>query len=138
MKDTQSAGYISIEKNNIDLQEIPIRGGKVNAYFTFKNDGNESIALLQGQTSCMCTEAFVESSDGIKSPRIQMPGHGASIAQINQVLDPGENATLTAIFDPMAHGPTGTGPIMRDIYIKTNSKKTPEVKFSFQGNVVDK
>ena len=83
----------------------------------------------------MCTEAVIKGSGNITSPRIKMPGHGP-IAQINQVLEPNEKAQLIATFDPLAHGPNGTGPIMRVIIIKTNSVKTPEVKFIFQGNVI--
>ena len=135
MTNIDSNGYISIEKNNIDLNDIPILGGKVNIDYTFTNKGTEPVALFQGTTSCMCTEAVVESSQGVKSPRITMAGHGA-IAKINQVLKPGETSTLIAVYDPMAHGPGGIGVIKRDVFIKTNSIKTPEIRFSFQGTVV--
>ena len=134
LKDTASTGFVTIDYNNVDLKEIPIRGGKVNAYFTFRNAGDKPVVLTEGLTSCVCTEAVVKGNNNITSPRIKMPGHGP-IAQINQVLEPNEEAQLIATFDPLAHGPDATGSIMREVIIKTNSIKTPEVKFTFQGDV---
>ncbi len=132
---SKSEANISIKKNNINLGEIPIMGGKKDIEFTFTNEGNESVALFEGETSCMCTEAVVKSKDGIISPRIKMRGHGAQ-ANINQVLEPGETATVIATYDPLAHGPNAVGPIKRDVFIKTNSKATPVLQFSFQGTVI--
>lgn len=136
LKNTQSTSSIIIEQNNIDLGEIPIMGGKVDANFSFTNMGNDPVALFEGETSCMCTEAVVKSADGITSPRIQMPGHGGQQVSVNQVLEPGETATLIATFDPLAHGPNATGAIKRDVFIKTNSKANSVLQFSFQGNVI--
>lgn len=130
----RSNGKLMIVSNNIDLKEIPIFGGKVNADFTVRNDGDEPVAILQGETSCMCTEAVVKGKDGFESGKIVMRGHG-SARSINYTIQPGEEAVVTAIFDPMAHGPNATGPVRRDVYIKTNSTETPQLKFSFQGNV---
>ena len=135
LKDVASTGFVTIDSNNIDLKEIPIRGGKVDVYYTFRNAGDEPVVLMEGTTTCMCTEAVIKGNNDITSPRIVMPGHGA-IAQINQVLEPNEEAQLIATYDPLAHGPNGTGSIMREIIIKTNSVKTPEIKFIFQGNVI--
>jgi hypothetical protein len=120
----------------VDLGEIPIRGGDVDALFRFKNNGSDPVSLVYGETSCMCTEAVVKKADGTLSSRIQMPGHGSS-GRLSMVIEPGEEAQMTATFDPMAHGPSALGPIMREIIIQTNSETTPELRFSFQGNVVE-
>ncbi len=134
-KTTASSGALTILDNNIDLGEIPIEGGDVEVAFTFTNDGEEAVTLLGGETSCMCTEAVVKTNDGVTSPRIKMAGHGAT-AKLDQVVQPGEQATLVAIFDPMAHGPNALGVIKRDVILQTNSQTTPQVRFSFQGNVI--
>ncbi|MDP4007626.1 MAG: DUF1573 domain-containing protein [Candidatus Peregrinibacteria bacterium] len=136
MKGTQSASSITIYNNDYDFGDIPINGGKVSVEFPFKNSGQDSIVISEGITTCMCTEAVVESNDGIVSPTLKMPAHGNAIAQVNQVLESGESAKLTATFDPMAHGPGGVGPITREVILKTNSTVLPEVKFKFKGNVV--
>lgn len=118
-----------------ELGDIMIKGGLVNTEFKFKNMGNEPINLVSGETSCMCTEAIVKRDNGEISTRIEMPGHGSS-GRIDMTIEPGEEATLIATFDPMAHGPNALGPIQREIILKTNSKKTPELRFSFNGNVI--
>ncbi len=130
---SQSVGFIDIKLNNLDQGEIPMSEGKIDIPFTFYNGGKEAVVLFSGQTSCMCTEAVVQNSDGTVSPRLTF--HGAP-AQINQVLEPGEEAQLIATYDPNAHGPDATGPIIRDIIVQTNSARTPQVKFKFQGEVV--
>lgn len=134
MRDTKSTGYITVVENNFNVGTIEMSKGNIDISYTFRNDGDEPVALFEGETSCMCTTARVKSAGGT-SPRIIMRGHGAS-ATINQVLDPGEEATLIATYDPNAHGPSGTGQISRDVFIKTNSSKTPTVKFRFFGNVI--
>ncbi len=109
-------------------------GGKVNADFTVRNDSSEPVAILNGETSCMCTEAIVKGKDGFESGVIVMRGHGPA-KSINYTIQPGEEATVTAIYDPLAHGPDATGPVARDVYLRTNSTQTSELRFSFRGNV---
>jgi len=135
LKGKTSNGVVSIDNNFVDAGTIKMSEGKVDIPFTFRNTGSEPVVLLDGATSCMCTEAVVKGSDGTLSPRIKMPGHGP-IASVFQILDPGEEAELIATFDPNAHGPQAVGPIVRDVVIKTNSSKTPEIRFEFKGNVV--
>ena len=131
----QVSSVVEIAKNNFDIGDIPIRGGNVDAKFSFKNTGDETLKLTHGSTSCMCTEAVVQLSNGEMSPRIKMPGHGSS-GKMKMELAPGEEATLTATFDPMAHGPNAIGPITRDVILKTNSKTDPQIRFTFSGNVI--
>jgi hypothetical protein len=134
MRKNRSAGYITVVNNNVNVGTIEMSKGNIEIHYLFRNDGDEPVALLEGETSCMCTTAQVKGEGGT-SPLIIMRGHGAS-ASVNQVLDPGEEATLIAAYDPNAHGPSGTGEISRDVIIKTNSTKTPSVTFRFFGNVV--
>ncbi|PJA89886.1 MAG: hypothetical protein CO137_01840 [Candidatus Magasanikbacteria bacterium CG_4_9_14_3_um_filter_32_9] len=119
----------------LDLGEIPIQGGTVDAEFKFKNNGPDKVSLVYGETSCMCTQAIIKKDNGELSPRIEMQGHGSN-GVLKMILEPGEEATLIATFDPMAHGPDAIGPITREVIIKTNSETTPELIFEFQGNVV--
>ena len=135
LMDKQSSGVIRAEQSSVDLGTIRMSEGKVDIPYTFRNDGDEPVVLLEGTTSCMCTEAVVKSNDGAVSPRIKMPGHGPT-ARIYQVMDPGEEAEPLATYDPNAHGPKGTGPIMRDVILRTTSTMTPKVIFRFSGNVV--
>ncbi|PIR53037.1 hypothetical protein COU76_03215 [Candidatus Peregrinibacteria bacterium CG10_big_fil_rev_8_21_14_0_10_49_10] len=134
MRNIKSNGYITVTQNNINVGTIEMSKGTIDIPFLFRNDGNEPLALLEGETSCMCTTASIKSKAG-RSQRMTMRGHGV-IARMYHVLDPGEEATLIATFDPNAHGPSGTGQISRDVIVQTNSSRTPSMQFRFMGNVV--
>lgn len=130
-----SSELVSLTQGMNNLGEIPIMGGKVDTEFQFQNTGSEPVKVVFGETSCMCTEGVIKKENGEISARIKMQGHG-STGRMDTTIEPGEIATLVATFDPLAHGPGVTGPITRHLIIKTNSETTPEVSFSFQGNVV--
>lgn len=120
-----------------NLGNIPIKGGKVSTKFSFQNTEKSSLIVLKGQTSCMCTVANIQKVWASLSPTITMPmGQGNNGTRLDITLAPGETAELVAIFDPMAHGPDAVGPIKRDVTLTTDSTETPEIKFSFLGNVV--
>lgn len=124
--------------DSINLWNIPMGGGKVSAKFPFRNTGSGILTIRSGQTSCMCTEAVIQKNGKIISPTIVMPGHSsAGATSLSITLNPNEEAELIAIFDPMAHGPTATGPIKRDVTITTDSAITPEIRFSFFGTVTE-
>lgn len=120
-----------------NLGDIPIKGGKVATKFSFQNTGKGNLTILKGQTSCMCTVANISKVGSSISPTITMPmGQGSSGTRLDITLAPGETAELIAVFDPMAHGPDAVGPIKRDVILTTDSTETPEIRFSFLGNVV--
>lgn len=135
LKNTESSGEIEVLNNDIDLGDIVITGGKVDANFTFRNTGEEPVVIKTGATSCMCTTAVIRKSDGTESVRMKMPGHGPAPV-FAMLINPGEEVELIATFDPMAHGPDAVGPITRDVLLQTTSKETPQVEFNFQGNVI--
>lgn len=130
-----SNSALAVTNNLVDLGEIPIKGGIVEATFVVKNTGDEAVDIIGAETSCMCTEAEIILADGSSSPKIKMRGHGAT-SRIAMTINAGEEATVKAYFDPMAHGPNATGPIKRDVIVKTNSTEMPTVTASFQGVVV--
>lgn len=130
-----SSAVLAVDSSLVDLGEIPIKGGIVEAIYTLENNGSESITITRGETSCMCTEAAIRSLDGTLSKRMKMPGHGAPVGNMNIEIKPNETAELIAYYDPMAHGPNGTGPIKRDVILHTNSNVQSTLSVSFQGVV---
>lgn len=117
---------ITIDKTEHDFGDIDIFGGKVETKYTITNTGTQDVRTTSAQTSCMCTEGKI---DGFK---FGMHGsYGKSV-----IIPTGASKTLTAIFDPLAHGPDGTGRIKRDLFIKTNSSVTPEIRLQFSANVI--
>ena len=97
----------------------------------FKNTGESHLELTNFKTSCMCTETQI-SINGEKSPVFGMN----TISDWKGVVRPGETAVVNVVFDPMFHGPQGTGPITRIVSFDTNDSGNRTVEFRLTGNVV--
>jgi hypothetical protein len=122
---TVSSSVVVVEEP-YDFGDIDIFAGKVSTTYTLKNEGTEAVTIISAQTSCMCTEGEI---DGL---RFGM--HGSEVEDL--VIESGGEKILTAIYDPLAHGPNGTGKITRELMLKTNSENTPLINVKFSANVV--
>ena len=80
----------------------------------------------------MCTEAIV-AIDGEKSPIFGMHTRSGW----KGVIEPGQTAVVKVVFDPMFHGPQGTGPITRLVSFNTNDSENSTVELRLTGNVVN-
>lgn len=123
---TKVASTVTVVEQPHDFGDIDIFGGKVSTTYTLKNEGSEDVTITSAVTSCMCTEGEIGD--------LKFGMHESSGKTV--VIPRGEEKTLTATFDPLAHGPNGTGKIKRELFLKTNSIETPEVKVTFSGNVI--
>jgi hypothetical protein len=123
---TAVASEIVVTEGSHDFGTINIFGGKVETDFTLTNTGTEDVTIVAGTTSCGCTDGSI---DGI--------GFGMHKQMSSQVvIEAGESKSVTAIYDPLAHGPNATGPVTRQLFLKTNSEATPEVELRISANVV--
>lgn len=120
------ASAITVVESAHDFGDIDIFDGKVSTTYTLKNEGLEDVQILSAVTSCMCTEGEI---DGM---RFGM--HEQSNKEV--IIPAGEEKILTATFDPLAHGPNGTGKITRELSLATNSSETPTIIVTFAANVV--
>jgi len=120
------ASTITVAETPYDFGDIDIFGGKVSTTYTLINTGTEDVSITSAVTSCMCTEGEIGG--------LTFGMHESSGDMI--IIPAGGEKILTATFDPLAHGPEGTGKIKRELYLKTNSTATPEIKVTFSGNVV--
>lgn len=120
------ASAITVVEESYDFGEIDIFGGKVSTTYTLKNEGTEDVSITSAVTSCMCTEGEIED--------LKFGMHESSGKTV--VIPAGEEKVLTAIYDPLTHGPNGTGKIKRELFLNTNSTETPEIKVTFSGNVI--
>tara|TARA_B100000745_G_scaffold300564_1_gene255332 strand:- start:16179 stop:16658 length:480 start_codon:yes stop_codon:yes gene_type:complete len=120
-----SAPLVVVEEP-FDFGDIDIFGGTVTTTFTLQNNGTEDVSIVAAVTSCACTEGEIDD--------LQFGMHESTGAQV--VVPAGGTKELVATFDPLAHGPNGTGRVTRELYLSTNSTVTPEVKAVFTGNVV--
>lgn len=125
---TEVASALVAEESFYDFGEIGIFDGKVQKDFVLTNMGEESLTILNGTTSCGCTEGEI---DGV------VFGMHEGMAR-SVVIEPGQSKTLTAIYDPLAHGPDAVGKAERQLFLKTNSTATPEIEIKISANVVKK
>lgn len=114
--------------SSFDFGVISMARGKVSREFSFVNSGEESLAINQIYTSCMCTTAVLDLA-GRKFGPFGMPGHGFS-APIKAEVGPNEAGKLNVVFDPAAHGPTGVGPVERIVYVKTEDGATLQFRIT--------
>lgn len=120
-----------VDQKTHDWGTIPYSGGNVSKTFTIKNTGTDVLKLTNIKTSCACTYAQV-TIDGKISPKFGM--HTTSSWAGDVAV--GKEASLTVVFDPAFHGPTGVGPMERLISVQTNDISNPNLEFSLKGNVV--
>ena len=125
-----SAGKSALgaEEINYDFGSISMAAGDVKREFKLKNTGGSPVRIESVYTSCMCTTATLRIGDKKFGP-YGMPGHGFA-PRIGESLDPGEEATVEAVFDPSAHGPAGVGFIQRSIIIENDAGEPLELTFS--------
>lgn len=124
----QVASAVTVENLSHDFGDIDILGGKVSTTYTLKNEGTEDVYITSAITSCMCTEG--------KIGELQFGMHGSNDKIV--VIPAGGEEILTAIYDPLAHGPEGTGAVTRELSLQTNSTITPKILVKFSANVIKK
>jgi len=115
-----------------DWGTIGINNGDVEATFEIKNEGTAPLKLLNTSTSCACTEAQF-TYEGATSSLYGMHTTSNDILEVS----PGKTATLKAIYDPLFHGPSGTGPITRQVFVETNDPASPTLTFTLLAEVVE-
>jgi hypothetical protein len=122
----QIASVISVDRESHDFGEIEIFAGKVETTYILTNEGEQDVIIKSAITSCMCTEGIIG--------KMKFGMHSATGGYV--VIPAGGEETLTAIYDPLAHGPDGVGKITRELTVKTNSITTPEITVKLSANVV--
>jgi hypothetical protein len=99
-----------------DFGIISMKDGNVKKEFVIKNTEDIAIEVKKIYTSCMCTDAVLKLNNNIYGP-YGMLGHG-SVPEVNQTLNPNQDAVIEVIFDPNAHGPSGIGVIERVVTLE--------------------
>jgi len=126
-----SGGKAEVPVTSFDWGTIDYGGGDAIAEFIINNPGSGPLSLSEVSTSCMCTTAQIIINDQ-KSPFFGMHQKSSWIGQI----PPGVQAKLKVVFDPAFHGPSGVGPVVRQVVMKTNDPEHPKLEFNLTGTVV--
>lgn len=123
------------EEKTFDFGTVSMANGKVSHVFKIKNIGNAPANIIKIYTSCMCTEAVIINGKSRKGP-FGMLGHGGFSSKINEAISPGEEIIIDVSVDPAAHGPQGTGPAKKIVYIESDSAISPILELLLDINVV--
>lgn len=122
---------LEVTETNYDWGNIDYSGGMVETLFEIKNVGSTTLSLYNVYTSCMCTTAQLATGK-VQSPLFGMHTKSDYVLQV----EPGDSASLKIVFDPAYHGPSGVGPVTRQIKVSTNDPSQTELDFSLSGVVV--
>lgn len=122
---TASAGAsaLTAAETDFDFGSSSMAKGKVTHVYKVKNTTASPITVSRLYTSCMCTQASLVTAKGKAGP-FGMMGHGY-VPSISEEIAAGEEAQIEVVFDPAAHGPSGIGPVSRQIVVETNDGKDP-------------
>lgn len=118
-------GALTFDKSQYDFGTISMAKGKVSKEFILENKTQGDIRIGDTYTSCMCTEVELKAGNKVLGP-FGMQGHGLS-SGINLTVKPGEKLIAKVVFDPSAHGPSGVGPIERQVAINTSAGSEPAI-----------
>ena len=119
-EDVVLSGFVDTESQLFfDFGNINIEGGLIDHSFIFTNDSESELLIKNLFTSCGCTAAEVELSDGTRSPKFGMNDSSTW----GQVVAPGEEFEVVVTYDPMAHGPNATGEMNRSVIMVSSSEE---------------
>lgn len=121
---------IEVSPKEYDAGTVSMAAGVVKKDYEIKNVGTGDLKINDIWTSCHCTTAILKVA-GKESPKFGMDHAGFW----SQVLAPGQTAQLEVIFDPAFHGPQGTGPAVREIYLSTNDPQNKTASVMLTANV---
>lgn len=133
LEKTDGAKLQVLEKN-FDFKNIPYGGGLAIHNYAIKNVGDKDLQIANLATSCTCTKTYGKTPAGI-GPKSSMQGMSQPSGWIG-ILKPGESGEVISEFDPTFHGPSGVGPISRNVSFETNDPDNPYVELSFSGVVI--
>ncbi len=103
---------ISVEATSLDIGDV-VNGDIVSRDLIVRNDGEVDLVVDSIITSCTCTKASVDP----------------------MTIAANQSGTLHIEFDSGFHGPDLTGPLIRQVFIKSNDPQQPELQVEFIVNV---
>ncbi len=114
----QGPPRIALSTTLVDFGQIA-KTARVEGRVTVRNAGGQTLEILSVTTSCGCTKARLDS----------------------QIIEPGQETTLTVIFDAASHSaeqtPASSEPevVSHVIYLRTNDPVQPEAELEIRANL---
>lgn len=130
--ENQGNPKIEIAQKRYNAGTVSMANGLVKHTYEIKNIGDGDLKIDRIWTSCHCTTARLMVGDK-ESPKFGMNNNPVFWSQ---KIAPNETGQLEVIFDPAFHGPQGTGPVVRVVYLSTNDKQNVKAEVRLSANVV--
>lgn len=130
--ENQGNPKIEIAQKRYNAGTVSMANGLVKHTYEIKNIGDGDLEIERIWTSCHCTTARLRVGDK-ESPKFGMNNNPVFWSQ---KIAPNEVGQLEVIFDPAFHGPQGTGPVVRVVYLSTNDKQNVKAEVRLSANVV--
>lgn len=127
------AAVLTAQPTGFAFGRVQISGGYVTTRFVVTNVSDRPVRLQRVYTSCNCTTASLEFSDGGAGGPFGMPGHELP-TEYDRVVQPGESFGVQVYFNPAAHGPKGIGSVTRSIVVEPAND--PPLEFVVTATVV--
>jgi len=121
---------MEIPQKEYDAGTVSMADGKIKYTYKIKNAGVGDLKISSIWTSCHCTTAKLTIGDKTS------PEFGMDKRFTSQKINPGETGFLEVTFDPVFHGPQGTGPVVRAVYISTNDPNNKKTEVKLMANVI--
>ena len=96
---------ITIEATSLDLGSV-VNGDIISRDLTLHNEGEADLEIDSIITSCTCTQATLNP----------------------MTIPSGQSGILHIEFDSGFHGPDLAGPLIRQVFIRSNDPQTPELQ----------
>jgi len=127
---TPKIEIVSLEYN---AGTVSMADGLVKHTYEIKNTGEGDLKIKSIWTSCMCTTVRLRIGDKL-SPEFNMHSNNSLWSE---KIAPGETGYLEVVFDPAFHGPGGTGPVARAVYISTNDPDNKDTELLLLADVIE-
>lgn len=123
---------ISLSPSAIDLGEVSVKKGRVQADFVLENKGDSDLVIDRLETSCGCTTVRLILEDG-EGPLFGMPGHGLNekIKDWTARIESGGTVRLRVYYDPSVH-PNFEGSVIRTISVFSNDPVNTEARVQIE------
>ena len=123
---------LSIDREEAELGVMSVVDIR-SADFRLRNTGSQPLEISQVRTSCMCTFAKIETSNG-QSPEFNMAMHNdATVNTWKGLVNPGEEAVVTVTYNPVLMPVEGS--VARNVKFATNDPQNPIVELGVHATV---
>lgn len=132
-ENNQGIPKVEVSPEEYDAGTVSMGEGLVEYTYEIRNVGEGDLKIDRIWTSCMCTTARLKVGD----EEGEEFGMHSNPVFWSQKIAPGEIGYLEVVFDPAFHGPQGTGPMVREVYLSTDDPQNKKVEVRLIANVIE-